>query len=257
MRELSQEEFNSRSNAIFGGSDEGTERITVSGSFIPYSSAWAASMYAAFNDMLADISTQTIDTESLDIEPTLDNDGTYSLESFVDDITNLTAEEKAQFSESLGDMSNALGLLVETAIANGANISPQTLTDIGNLSKGLGAIGTAIEAGALATKFAAGDFSTGTVADALNLVATVAVGTALGGPVGFAAAFATAMFGDEAIEFALEAAVDAGELTIAQYNEVAASISLSITSSGIDFGDINYWHSLFGIPTGIGGGWNE
>jgi hypothetical protein len=77
------------------------------------------------------------------------------------------------------------------------------------------------------------------VADALNLVATVAVGTALGGPVGFAAALVTAMFGDEAIEFVLEAAVDAGELTIEQYNEVATNLSINITSDGIDLGALS------------------
>ncbi|MDP7591951.1 MAG: hypothetical protein QF552_04515 [Litorilituus sp.] len=96
------------------------------------------------------------------------------------------------------------------------------------------------------------------MANALNLVATVAVGTALGGPVGFAASFATALFGDEVIEFALDAAVDAGQLTAQQYNEVVNNISMSINSTGMDFGDLDYWHALFGIPNiGGGGGWNE
>lgn len=256
MRELTQEEFNGRSNAIFGGIDENIERISVSGSYLPYTAAWAAAMYS-WSDTLANISTN-VDIEGFDIEPTLDSDGAYSVESFVDDIANLDAQEKEQFSKALATLSTALGGLVEAATANGANISAQTLTDIGNLGKGFGAISIAIDAGLLSSKFAAGDFSTGTFSDALNLVATVAVGTALGGPVGFAASFATAMFGDEIIEFALDAAVDAGQLTVQQYNEVVNNISVSITSTGMDFGDLDYWKALFGIPNiADGGGWNE
>jgi|ETNmetMinimDraft_8_1059916.scaffolds.fasta_scaffold139325_2 hypothetical protein len=107
--------------------------------------------------MLANTSTN-VDIGGFDIDPTLDSNGDYSVESFIDDIANLTAEERAQFSKALGDMSTLLGGLVEAANAQGANISAQTLTDIGNLSKGLGAVATAIDAGLLATKFAAGDF---------------------------------------------------------------------------------------------------
>ncbi|WP_257324025.1 hypothetical protein [Pseudoalteromonas rhizosphaerae] len=256
MRELSQAEFDSRSNAIFGGNNEDIEVISVSGSFLPYTAEWAAYMYS-MNDRLANSSTM-IDVGNLDIDVTLDSDGDYSIDSFIEDIKDMTADEKAQFSKALADLSTVIGGVVESAIANGADISPQTLDRLSNLGKGIGAIGTAIDAGLIATKFSNGDYSTGTIADALNIVATVAVGTALGGPVGFAAAFATALFGDEVIEFALDAAVSAGQLTVEQYNEVVNNIALSMDSSGMDFGDIEYWKALFAIPdVGIGGGWSE
>ena len=90
------EEITHRATDIFGGRSEEVIVITgtAGGGYIPFSTDWAAAFGYLTNNFYSD--TFTFD-ESLDIEPTISEDGVYTLDTFVSDIDDLTEEERTQF----------------------------------------------------------------------------------------------------------------------------------------------------------------